>query len=445
MKVQGSASAGPLPSRSASGCAATKASQRARRPGVVGAPGADVGQRLGQRADERVALGPAFVRDDDAGADAVEPRVVYQHRRDVLRLVAQLGDRPLAGDHDDGRHVAQLGRHRLVEHGLVGRLAPRPLGSGAEHDGVVGLVGPGDVDLVDARVRGQVLPHRGATVDDAQHAGIDERLERAAPVRDEIVVHRVRLHHDDLALDEELGQHVAGAERGDVAGGEDERGARSRHRVGVGGSLAGDEAVAGDARLHPDLGGRLGERDAVEGARREDLHAQAAVGRLAHRPGDGGLAVLGDVAQRVAVEAGHAHERADAGEELLAGFRRARLEALGRVRRSEPLVLRRHGGVDHVLEQSRPGRGVGLRPAGRVVGDEVDVRVQRVGVDGWRRRRGRSVVCRGRGGWVGGRGNRPAARDGHRSSSPARRRTMGPAIGVGAARINKAQRTEACL
>ena len=33
MKVQGSASAGPLPSDSASGCAATKASRRAAAPG----------------------------------------------------------------------------------------------------------------------------------------------------------------------------------------------------------------------------------------------------------------------------------------------------------------------------------------------------------------------------------------------------------------------------
>ena len=36
---------------------------------VVGAAGADAGQRLGQRADERVALGPGIVRDDDAGAE----------------------------------------------------------------------------------------------------------------------------------------------------------------------------------------------------------------------------------------------------------------------------------------------------------------------------------------------------------------------------------------
>ena len=210
--------------------------------------------------------------------------------------------------------------------------------------------------------------------------------QRAGPVRDEIVVDRVRLHHDDLALDEELGQHVAGAERGHVARGEDERGADVGHRVGVGGRLAGDEGLAGDAGLHPDLGGGLGERDPVEGVAGKTWTRSRPSGASRTGPANGGLAVLGDVAQRVAEQARHAHEGADAGEELLARLGRPRLEPLGRARRGEPVVLRRHGGVDHVLQQLRPRRGVGLRPAGGVVGDEGDGGVERVGVEGRRRR-----------------------------------------------------------
>ena len=261
----------------------------------------------------------------------------------MLGLVAQVGHRPLAGHDDDRRHVAEFGAHRLVERGLVGGLAPGALGAGAEDDGVVGLVGAGDVHGIDSRVPGQVLAHRSTTVDDAQHAGLDQRGQGAVPVRHQVVVHRVRLHHDDLALDEELREHVARTERSHVAGGEHQRGAGVALGIGVGGGLPGDEGAAGDAGLHDHLGRRLGEGDLVEGAGRQHPDVQAPVGALADRARDVGFAVAGDGAQRVPEEPGHAHEGADAGKQLLAGFGRTRREALGGAGVSQPVVLERPG------------------------------------------------------------------------------------------------------
>ncbi len=202
-----------------------------------------------ERAEEGVALGPGGVRHDDPGRDAVEARVVDQHGGHVLGLVAQLGDRPPSRHDDDRGDVAQLRSDRLVQGGLVGRLAPLAFGAGAEHDGVVGLVRPGDVHLVDQRVPREVLPDGGAAVDDAQHAGVDERPPGRAPqCGHQVVVDRVGLHHHDLALDEELGQHVAGAEGGHVAGGQDERRAGVGHGVGVGRRPGPGRATPGSRR-----------------------------------------------------------------------------------------------------------------------------------------------------------------------------------------------------
>src|ERR1700722_6366523 len=113
MNVQGSASAGP-------------------RPGSLAPGGGDLGQRLGQRAEKGFALGPSRVGDDDPRRNAVEAGVVDQHGGHVLRLVAQIGHRPLARNHDDRRHVAELGTHGLVERRLVGGLASGAFGAGAE-------------------------------------------------------------------------------------------------------------------------------------------------------------------------------------------------------------------------------------------------------------------------------------------------------------------------
>ena len=356
MKVQGSASAGPRPSSSASGCAVANASRRARGSGVVGAAGGELGQRLGERAEEGLALGPGGVGDHEASRDAVEAGVVDQHGGHVLGLVTQIGHRPLAGHDDDRRHVAEFGAHRLVERGLVGRLAPGGVGAGAEDDGVVGLVRAGDVHRIDLRVPGQVLAHRSTAVDDAQHAGLDQRGQGAVPVRHQVVVHRVRLHHDDLALDEELGEHVARAERGHVASGKHQRSAGVTLGIGVGGGLAGNKGAAGDARLHDHLGRGLGEGDLVEGAGRQHPDVQAPVGALADRARDVRLAAPGDGAQRVAEEPGHAHEGADAGKQLLAGFGRTRSEALGGAGVSQPVVLGSQGVRDDAATGDRPGR-----------------------------------------------------------------------------------------
>ena len=192
---------------------------------------------------------------------------------------------------------------------------------------------------IDTGVPGQVLAHVGAAVDDAQDARLDQRGQGAVPMRHQVVVDRVGLQYHDPALHEELGQHVARAEGGHVAGGEHQRGAGMARGVAVGGGLTGDEGGARHAGLHDDLGRGLGEGHPVEGAGREHLDAQATVGRLADRSGEVGLAVLGDGAQRVTEEAGHAHEGADAGEELLAGFGRSRRETLGGTGGGQPVIL----------------------------------------------------------------------------------------------------------
>ena len=197
-------------------------------------------------------------------------------------------------------------------------------------------------------------------------------------MRHQVVVDRIGLHHDDLALDEELGEDIAGPERRHIARGQDERRAGMGDGVGVGRRLAGDQDLPGDARLHPDLGRRLGERDPVEGAGREDLDPQPTVRRLAHGPGEGGLAVLGDVAQRVAQQARHAHERPDAGETAphpprcvpgaspLASQAAASHSSCGG-----------HGVGDHLLQQIGPGGGAGPGPRGGAGGDVVDDCVER--------------------------------------------------------------------
>ena len=272
---------------------------------------------------------------------------------------------------------------------------------------------------------GQVLADRGAPVHDAQHAGVDERGQRPAPVRHQVVVDRVGLHDDGLALHEELGQHVTGAEGGHVAGGQHQGRAGEGHGVGVRGRLLGGQGVAGDARLHPDLGRRLGKRDAVEGAVREDLDPEASVGGLPYRAGESRLAVPGDVAERVAEQAGHAHEGADAGEELLARLGGARRQALGGAGGGQPVVLGRQGVLDHSFEEVGPGGGVGLGPFRGVVSHQIDHRAERGGVgrgDG-----GGGVGARARAGGrrLTGRGDRPPARDRHDYLPVHRQRTEG--------------------
>ena len=79
-------------------------------------------------------------------------------------------------------------------------------------------------------------------------------------------------------------------------------------------------------------------------------------------PAKRGLALAGDVAQRVAEQACHPHEGPDAGEELLARFGRAGLEALGGAGVGQPGFLDGHGVGDHPVQQVGPCGRVGLGP-----------------------------------------------------------------------------------
>ena len=295
----------------------------------------------------------------------------------MFGLVEQFGDRPLPGHDDHRRDVAQLGRHRLVQHGLVTLLTTCALGAGTEDDGVIGLVRARDVDLVDQRVTRQVGADRGATVDDLEDPDVDECREGAAPVGHEVVIDGVGLHDDDLALDEEFRQRVPRAQRRDIAGRQDQGRAGVGVGVGVGGGLTGDEVVPGDAGLHEDLGGRLRERDAVEGTGREDLDPQPTVRRLADRPRKGGLPVSGDVAQRVTQQARHANECPNAGGQLFARLGRTGRQTLGAAGVSQPLVLHGQGVGDDLLEQIGACGGIGAGPGSGSPGDLFDDRIER--------------------------------------------------------------------
>ena len=228
------------------------------------------------------------------------------------------------------------------------------------------------MDLVDQLVGAEVLAGLGAALDDGQVARLDERGHRRRPVGDEVVVHRVGLEHDHLALDEELGEHVSWAERRHVAGAEDQRESLPGLRVLVGRRLGRLELGPGHAWFDPDLTGGLGEEHLVEGVDREHLNDQPTIGHLTHRPRELWSTGGGDLGDRVLEGPGHADERAEPAEELLAALTRGRVEALGRAGCVEPGGSRRHGVGDDLVEQGDPlggGRGCPRIDGARHAGD----------------------------------------------------------------------------
>ena len=218
-----------------------------------------------------------------------------------------------------------------------------------------------------------------------------QRGQGAAPVRHEVVVDRVGLHHDDLALDEELGQGVAGPERGDVAGGQHERRAgvrpagRRRRRPGrrramsrvTPGCIQTSAVVWGNVMRSKAPAGKTWTRSRPSGASRTG-------------PANEGLPSLAMSRSASRQQACHAHERPDAGEELLPRLGRAAAASpLAAAGGGQPVVLGRHGVGDDLLQQVGARRGVGPRPRGGVVGDLGRRRVQRDGSSAVRRRRRR--------------------------------------------------------
>ena len=81
---------------------------------------------------------------------------------------------------------------------------------------------------------------------------------------------------------------------------------------------------------------------------------------------------------------------------------------------AQPVVLRRHGVGDHLVQQIGPGRGVGRGPRGGVIGHLVDDASSAAVSTARRPRRGAALV-----GVITGRGHRSPARDGHVGLRPA--------------------------
>lgn len=69
--------------------------------------------------NESFPLGPVLVSHEDLGLGAVVPRIVYQARNDLVRVVLHVSIRPGARRDDVRRHTAQLCSHLLLQWGLA--------------------------------------------------------------------------------------------------------------------------------------------------------------------------------------------------------------------------------------------------------------------------------------------------------------------------------------
>ena len=185
--------------------------------GVVRLPIVGVLQCLLKRLEQSLALVPLLVLDDDPSRDAVEPRVVAQRRGEVDAVKVEVLLRPGAGDDDDRAHVAELAAQPFGVAGLAIRLATCSFLANAEDDGIVSLVGSGDVNLFDQSMRAEILAFCSASVHHPKETSLAERRECLVDERAEILVDRIHLQEDDLALHDELVERIHRPDRSDVA------------------------------------------------------------------------------------------------------------------------------------------------------------------------------------------------------------------------------------
>ncbi len=223
----------------------------------------------------------------------VEPRIVGEAGSEVLALELQIGCRPGPGNDDHRGDVAQLTADRFVENGVVLRLPPGPILVLAEDDGIVRLVGAGDVDGVDGVVVDEVGADVDSSVDDAQVAGIDEGGQRLLEDRPQVLVDRVHLEEHDRVLGDELVQGIHRRNRGDVAGAEDHhhRPVPGCPRL-VGGGHVLPQVVGIDPGLHPHVRPDAREQQAVPAIGGEHPGGGDPVGTHLHLAGDLHLAGL---------------------------------------------------------------------------------------------------------------------------------------------------------
>jgi hypothetical protein len=345
-------------------------------------------------------LGPAARGDHDLGGVAVERRVVGDHGRQVERHRRQLAVAVVGWDDHHRADVAELARDRLAQDRLAGGSATLALGAGRPpYDAIVGLGRAGEVDVVDGVVLDQVLPDLGAAVDDAQHPGVDQRPQGALEDRPDPLVDRVHLEQAHVALDDQLRQHVHRRDGRHVAGAEDERHPTLGRALAVEAGLATDRVGAIDARRQKDAAAEPEEGQAIEGADREGVDLDPAVGAHAAAGAQGRPAAPGDRVEAVGVEPGQPHGRQRSADPLLGLVDAA--QALGATTGGDPGV----GAVGEARQAGPDQRGLGRRRGAREPAGVVAQRRQGV-IEGAAlgrhraggRRDGRGVGPRTRGG-----------------------------------------------
>ena len=154
-----------------------------------------------------------------------------------------------------------------------------------------------------------------------------------------------------------------------------------RSGISIGRRLSSFEVLAGDPGLHPDLRGDLGKGHSVKARVGEDADHETAVVGIEDRPGESRPTHVLDVSQCVAIEAGHAHERPDTGEELLTGLIGPGRQALGGAGGQKPILFGGHGVGENSIEQVGPGARGRLGPCGGVLGHRFDGGVEAGGIE----------------------------------------------------------------
>ena len=221
--------------------------------------------------------------------------------------------------------------------------------AGAVDDRLVGPVGAGDVELVDARVVAEVAALDGVAVDDPDEPAPHEGREGSVVDRGEVGRHGMGLEDDHPVLDEELVDDVQRADRRHVPRAEDEADAAGV-RCRVGGRHGGGNVGCRDARLHPDLGGHAEPGEPVHQVHRHDLGGDAPIWPRPHRAGDPRPPIAGDLAHGVAVEPEPPEVEVRSGDRLLGGHRIVRREALRARRELDPGRRGGHTGREELVQ-----------------------------------------------------------------------------------------------